>query len=87
MLGQTFSAQSLSTISTRPVIPCKRSRSDSLIEPSNHPLVTTGDSEMDYEYDDLHTNDEDEDDIEILLDPSDLDLQDQFIFEICNIIT
>ncbi|KAI9016287.1 hypothetical protein CLU79DRAFT_837821 [Phycomyces nitens] len=37
---------------------------------------------MDYEYDDLHTNDEDEDDIEILLDPSDLDLQDQFIFEI-----
>ncbi|KAI9016288.1 hypothetical protein CLU79DRAFT_889709 [Phycomyces nitens] len=82
MFGQTFSAQSSSTISTRPVIPSKRSRSDSLIEPNNLSVLTTGDSEMDYEYDDLHANDEDEDDIEILLDPSDLDLQDQFIFEI-----
>ncbi|KAI9016283.1 hypothetical protein CLU79DRAFT_847668 [Phycomyces nitens] len=80
MFGQTFSAQSSATISTRPVIPSKRSRSDSLI-------VTTGDSDMDYEYDDNHANDEDDDDIEIILDPSDLDLQDQFIFEICNIIT
>ncbi|KAI9028858.1 hypothetical protein CLU79DRAFT_884748 [Phycomyces nitens] len=82
MFGQTFSAQSSSTISTRPVIPCKRSRSDSLIEPSNYPVVTTGDFDMDYEYDDHHADDDDEDDIEIILDPLDLDIQDQFIFEI-----
>ncbi|KAI9016267.1 hypothetical protein CLU79DRAFT_837799 [Phycomyces nitens] len=87
MFVQTFSTQSSSAMSTRPIVSCKRSRSDLLIEPSNHPLVTTGDSDMNYEYDDHHANDEDEDDIEILLDPSDLDLQDQFIFEICNIIT
>ncbi|KAL0095391.1 hypothetical protein F4703DRAFT_1923033 [Phycomyces blakesleeanus] len=30
---------------------------------------------------------EDEDDIEILLDPSQLDMEDQFIFEMCNIST
>ncbi|KAI9028859.1 hypothetical protein CLU79DRAFT_832232 [Phycomyces nitens] len=87
MFGQTFSAQFPTTISTRPVIPSKRSRSDSLVEPKNLSVVTTGDSDMDYEYNDLHANDEDEDDIEILLDPSDLDLHDQFIFEICNIVT
>ncbi|KAI9016263.1 hypothetical protein CLU79DRAFT_847659 [Phycomyces nitens] len=42
---------------------------------------------MDYEYDDNHANGEDDDDIEIILDPLDLDIQDKFIFEICNIIT
>ncbi|KAL0079717.1 hypothetical protein J3Q64DRAFT_1838735 [Phycomyces blakesleeanus] len=28
---------------------------------------------------------DDEDDIEILLDPSELDLEDQFVYEMCNI--
>ncbi|KAI9029954.1 hypothetical protein CLU79DRAFT_831699 [Phycomyces nitens] len=86
MFGQTFSVKSSTEVSTRPTIPCKRPRSDSLIESDSLSLMIASNSDMDFEYDNLCDEDED-DDIEIILDPSDLDQENKFIFEICNIST
>ncbi|KAI9015698.1 hypothetical protein CLU79DRAFT_721495 [Phycomyces nitens] len=99
MLGQQqskdFSANSVSDKAAVSSIPRKRARSNSLKDPSFTFALDTFSSTMDYEYETLSNDDEEyneedkeeEDDIEIILDPSDLDYENQFIFEICNIST
>ncbi|KAI9015753.1 hypothetical protein CLU79DRAFT_838102 [Phycomyces nitens] len=80
-------SQTASSTKSASSIPTKRPRSHSQ-ESIDISLLDSNDSSMDYEYQNCsQSEDNDDDDVIILLDPSDLDIESQFIFEICNIST
>ncbi|KAI9016280.1 hypothetical protein CLU79DRAFT_837820 [Phycomyces nitens] len=84
MFGQILSEKASSKTSTRPIVPCKKAKSDSLTESSSFPIPTPHASDTDFDYNKLCAKDED-DDIKIIMDPSELEPEAQYLFEICKI--
>ncbi|KAI9029955.1 hypothetical protein CLU79DRAFT_831701 [Phycomyces nitens] len=84
MFGQIFSTKNSTAVSDKSAIPCKKEKPDSLIELASTSVPVTSVSDIDFDYNSLCPKDED-DDIRIILDPSALEPEAQYLFEICKI--
>ncbi|KAI9028856.1 hypothetical protein CLU79DRAFT_832229 [Phycomyces nitens] len=84
MFGQILSAKASSEISTKPSVHCKKELSDSLIGSASLLIPTASSSDTDFDYNELCAKEED-DDIRIIMDPSELEPEARFIFEISKI--